>query len=200
MLVLESFMDELARKADRDPLEYRLALLDKNERARNVLMLAAKRSGWGTPLPPRTGRGIALMFAWGSYLAQVVQLSVSESGDVSVKNVVCVVDCGSIVNPDTVVAQMEGGINFGLAAALFSEITIKNGRTEQSNFHDYRVLRMSEAPKIEVEIVRSSEAPGGVGEAGTAGVGAAFVNAIYAATGRRLYALPAKPDLLKIAA
>ena len=197
MLVLESFMDELSVKAGRDPLQYRLALLSKHPRAVNVLTLAAKRAGWGTALPPRSGRGIALMYSWNTYLAQVVDLRVSEAGDITVQRVVCVVDCGSVVNPDTVVAQMEGGIVFGLSAALYGEITVRHGRVEQSNFNDYKVLRFDEAPRIEVELVHSDAAPGGIGEAGTAGLGGAFVNAVYSAVGQRLYTLPAAPDLLK---
>jgi len=126
----------------------------------------------------------------------VVELSVDDAGKVKVHKVVCVVDCGMVVNPDTVVAQMQSGINFGLTAAMYSEITIKNGRVEQSNFHDYPMLRINEAPVIEIELVQSSEAPGGIGEPGTSALLAAFVNAIHAATGKRLYTLPAKPELL----
>ncbi len=198
MLVLESFMDQLAQAAGKDPLAYRLALLRKDKRAHNVLVLAGQRAGWGNKLPARSGRGIALMFAWGTYMAQVVDVRVAEDGTVKVDRVVCVVDCGVVVNPDTVAAQMQGGINYGLTAGLYSDITIQKGRVEQSNFHDYPILRIGEAPKIEVEIVQSTEAPGGVGESATAGVGAALVNALYAATGQRLYTLPAKPELLKL--
>ena len=199
VLALESFIDELAAKAGKDPLDYRLGLLTKDKRAANVLTLAAKRAGWGSPLPARSGRGIALMHAWDTYLAQVVDLTVSNDGEVTVRRVVCVVDCGSVVNPDTVIAQMQGGIIFGLSAALHGDITIKNGRVEQSNFHDYQVVRMGAAPKIDVELVPSSVYPGGIGEPGTAGIGPAFVNAIYSATGQRLYALPVKADQLKAA-
>ncbi|MDB5850298.1 MAG: aldehyde dehydrogenase, partial [Rhodoferax sp.] len=200
LLALESFMDELAFKAGQDPLAYRLAMLGKDPRASHVLKTAAQRAGWGSALPARSGRGIALMYAWDTYLAQVVDLSVDDDGTVNVQRVVCVVDCGVVVNPDTVAAQMQGGINYGLTAALFSEITIDKGRAQQSNFHDYPMLRINEAPKIEVEIVASTEKPGGIGEPGTAGLGAAFVNAVFAATGKRLYALPAKPELLAKAA
>lgn len=197
MQVLESFIDELAYKAGKDPLQYRLGLLAKQPRAAQVLKLAAQRSGWGGKLPARSGRGIALSRSFDTYLAQVVELRVDDAGNVAVKRVVCAVDCGRVVNPDTVAAQMQSGINFGLSAALFGEITLKDGRVEQSNFHDYRVLRMNEAPRIDVEIVSSNEAPGGIGEPGTAGLGAAFANAIFAATGKRLYEFPARPEQLK---
>lgn len=197
MTVLESFMDELALHSGQDPLAYRLSLLSKEPRAANVLKLAAQKAGWGEKLPARSGRGIALMRAWGTYLAQVVDVSVNDDGEVAVKRVVCAVDCGQVVNPDTVAAQIQSGINYGLTAGLFGVITLKDGRVEQSNFHDYRILRMNEAPKIEVEIVKSTEAPGGIGEPGTAGVGAALTNAVFAATGVRVREMPLRPELLK---
>jgi isoquinoline 1-oxidoreductase beta subunit len=197
MTVLESFMDELALQAGQDPLAYRLSLLSKEPRAANVLKIAAQKAGWGEKLPARSGRGIALMRAWGTYLAQVVDVSVNDDGEVAVKRVICAVDCGQVVNPDTVAAQIQSGINYGLTAGLFGAITVKDGRVEQSNFHDYRILRMSEAPKIEVEIVKSGEAPGGIGEPGTAGVGAALTNAVFAATGVRVREMPLRPELLK---
>ncbi len=197
MAVLESFIDELADKTGRDPLAYRLSMLDKQPRAAHVLKLAAQRAGWGDKPPAGSGRGIALMRAWGTYLAQVVDVSVNADGEVVVKRVVCVVDCGHVVNPDTVVAQIQSGIIYGLTAGLFGAITFKDGRIEQSNFHDYRILRLGEAPKIEVEIVKSSEAPGGIGEPGTAGVGAALTNAVFAATGKRIREMPLRPELLK---
>jgi isoquinoline 1-oxidoreductase beta subunit len=197
MTVLESFMDELALHAGQDPLAYRLSLLAKEPRAANVLKVAAQKAGWGEKLPARSGRGIALMRAWGTYLAQVVDVMVNDDGEVAVKRVICAVDCGQVVNPDTVAAQIQSGINYGLTAGLFGVITVKDGRVEQSNFHDYRILRMSEAPKIEVEIVKSSEAPGGIGEPGTAGVGAALTNAVFAATGVRVREMPLRPELLK---
>ena len=136
------------------------------------------------------------MFAWGTYMAQVVDLSVNAKGEVSVQRVVCVVDCGTVIHQGGVVAQMQGGINFGLSAALYGEITLKDGRVEQSNFHDYQVLRMAEAPKIVVEVVQNFEAPGGIGESATAGVLPAFVNAVFAATGQVITALPAKSEAL----
>lgn len=197
MTVLESFIDELALKAGQDPLAYRLSLLDKQPRAAAVLKAAAQKAGWGEKLPARSGRGIALMRAWGTYLAQVVDVTVSDDGEVAVKRVVCAVDCGQVVNPDTVVAQIQSGINYGLTAGLFGVITIKDGRVEQSNFHDYPILRMSQAPKIDVVLVQSSEAPGGIGEPGTAGVGAALTNAVFAATGVRVREMPLRAELLK---
>ncbi|SDH23408.1 MULTISPECIES: xanthine dehydrogenase family protein molybdopterin-binding subunit [unclassified Duganella] len=197
MTVLESFMDELALKAGQDPLAYRLSLLSKQPRAAEVLKVAAQKAGWGEKLPARSGRGIALMRAWGTYLAQVVDVTVSDDGEVAVKRVVCAVDCGQVVNPDTVVAQIQSGINYGLTAGLFGVITLKDGRVEQSNFHDYPILRMSQAPKIDVVLVQSSEAPGGIGEPGTAGVGAALTNAVFAATGVRVREMPLRAELLK---
>src|SRR5213083_494744 len=189
IFVVESFIDELAAAAKRDPFEYRRALLDRSPRAKAVLELAAERAGWGRPLPAgsggeRGGRGIALLHAFGSYIAQVADVVVSTQGDVRVRRVVCAVDCGTVVNPDIVKAQMESGIVFGITAALWGEITIQNGRVEQHNFHDYRMLRMSEAPVVEVHLVRSTEAPGGVGEPGTSAVMPAVANAICAATGK----------------
>jgi isoquinoline 1-oxidoreductase subunit beta len=191
VFVVESFIDELAVAAKQDPFEYRRALLDKSPRARAVLELAAERAGWGPPLPPRSGRGISLLRAFGdTYIAQVAEVSVSNEGDVRVQRVVCAIDCGTIVNPDTVKAQMESGIIFGITAALFGEITIKDGRVEQGNFDDYRMLRIDEAPLIEVHLINSTEAPGGVGEPGTSAVIPAVANAIFAATGKRIRKLP----------
>ena len=188
--VVESFVDELAASAKHDPLAYRIAFLDKNPRARAVLQLAAERSGWGKPLPAGQGRGIALCTGFGSFIGQIVQVSVGKDGAVSPVHVWCAVDCGLQVNPDTIRAQMESGIIFGLSAALFGEITIKDGRVEQTNFGDYRVLRISEAPRIDVHLVNSTEAPGGIGEPGTSCVMPALTNAIFAATGRRIRKLP----------
>jgi isoquinoline 1-oxidoreductase subunit beta len=188
--VVESFVDELASKAKQDPLAYCLALLEQAPRAGAVLRMAAERCGWGKPLPARQGRGIALCTGFGSFVAQVVQVSVDKNGSVSPTHVWCAVDCGVIVNPDTVEAQMQSGIIFGLSGALYGEVTIKDGRVEQTNFGDYRVLRMNEAPTIDVQLVRSSEAPGGIGEPGTSCVMPALTNAVYAATGKRIRKLP----------
>jgi isoquinoline 1-oxidoreductase beta subunit len=190
--VVESFMDELAANARQDPLAYRLALLEKNPRAKAVLRFAADRSGWGKPLPAGQGRGIALCIGFGSFIAQVVQVSVDKEGAVRPTRVWCAVDCGVQVNPDTIRAQMESGIIFGLSAALHGEITIKEGRVEQTNFGDYRVLRINETPRIDVQLVKSLEAPGGIGEPGTSCVMPALTNAIFAATGKRIRRLPVK--------
>ena len=192
--VIESFIDELAQKANEDPLTFRLALLQKNPRAAAVLQLAADRSGWAKAPPPGRGRGIALCTGFGSFIAQVVEVAVAQ-GEVKVTRVVCATDCGMIVNPDTVRAQMEGGIVFGLSAALYGEITLKDGRVEQSNFHDYRVLRINESPVIEVYLVGSSEAPGGIGEPGCSCVMPALTNAVFAATGKRVRKLPVANQL-----
>jgi len=187
---VESFVDELAANAKQDPLAYRVALLDKNPRAKAVLQLAAAQSGWGKPLPAGQGRGIALCIGFGSFIAQVVQVSVDKDGTVNPTYVWCVVDCGVQVNPDTIRAQMESGIVFGLSAALHGQITIKDGRVEQTNFGDYRVLRINETPRIRVDLVKNLEAPGGIGEPGTSCVMPALTNAIFAATAKRIRKLP----------
>jgi isoquinoline 1-oxidoreductase beta subunit len=200
IFVVESFIDELAAAAKQDPFKYRRALLDKSPRAKAVLELAAERAGWGKPLPLRSGRGIALLHAFGeTYIAEVAEVSVSKEGDVRVQRVVCAVDCGTIVNPDTVKAQMESGIIFGITAALFGEITIKDGRVEQGNFDDYQMLRINQAPSIDVHLVKSTEPPGGVGEPGTSAVIPAVANAIFAATGKRVRKLPIDSAQLKLA-
>jgi isoquinoline 1-oxidoreductase beta subunit len=188
--VVESFVDELAANAKADPLAYRLALLNKNPRAKNVVALVAERSGWGKSLPAGRGRGVALCTGFGSFIAQVVEVSVDKDGVVNPTRVWCVVDCGQQVNPDTIRAQMESGIVFGLSAAIYGEITIKDGRVEQTNFGDYRVLRINEAPRIDVQLVNIGEAPGGIGEPGTSCVMPALTNAIFAATGKRVRKLP----------
>jgi isoquinoline 1-oxidoreductase beta subunit len=181
VFAVESFMDELATAARQDPVRYRRALL-KDPRLRAVLDLAADRAGWGTALPAGSGRGVSIQFAFGSYLAQVAEVSVTAPGQVRVERVVCAMDCGQVVNPDGVRAQLEGGVTFGLSAALGNEITIANGRVQQNNFDDFPSLRISEAPRVEVHLVASGESPGGVGETGTSCVAAALCNAIYAAS------------------
>jgi isoquinoline 1-oxidoreductase beta subunit len=197
VFVTESFMDELAAAAKQDPVAYRLALLDKTPRAKAVLALAAEKAGWGQPLPQRVGRGVSLQFAFANYMAQIAEVEVSRDGTVRVRRVVCAVDCGTPVNPDTVRAQVEGAIIFGITAALHGEITLKNGRVEQTNFDSYQMLRMNEAPAIEVYIVQSAEPPGGMGEPGTSAIAPAVTNAIFAATGKRLRKLPVDPAALK---
>jgi isoquinoline 1-oxidoreductase beta subunit len=197
VFVVESFMDELAAAAKQDPVAYRLALLDKAPRAKTVLALAAEKAGWGRPLPERVGRGVSLQFVFGSYVAQVAEVEVSKDGAVRVRRVICAVDCGTVINPDTVQAQIQSAIIFGITAALHGQITLKNGRVEQSNFHDYQMLRINEAPAIEVHIVQSSEPPGGMGECGTSAIVPAVANAIFAATGKRLRKMPIDNAALK---
>jgi isoquinoline 1-oxidoreductase subunit beta len=201
VFVVEGFIDELAVAGKHDPVDFRRVLLKDSPRKLGVLNLAAEKAGWGKAPAPvagrRVGRGVSCQFAFGSYLAQVADVSVGPDGDVRVHRVVCAVDCGHMVNPDTVVAQMEGGIIFGLTAALWGEITVDKGRVQQSNFNDYRVMRINEAPVIEVYMVNSQDDPGGIGEPGTSGAAPALVNAVYAATGKRLRKLPIGDQLKK---
>ena len=197
VFVTESFIDELAAAAKQDPVAYRRALLDKRPRAKAVLDLAAEKAGWGSPLPKGRGRGISIQFAFGSYLAQVAEVEVAKNGSVRVRRVVCAMDCGTVINPDTVQAQLMSGITFGATAALYGEITLTNGRVEQTNFDTYQMIRMNEAPAIEVHVVKSSEPPGGMGETGTSGVVPAIANAIFAATGKRLRKMPVDANALK---
>lgn len=193
----ECFLDELAFAAKKDPYQFRLSLLEKHPRHKGVLELAAARAGWGKPLPKGVFRGIAVHESFGSYVAQVAEISIEPDGKIKTHRVVCAIDCGQVVNPDTVVAQMESSIIFGLTAALYGEITIKDGRVQQRNFYDYKMLRMNETPKIEVYIVPSSEKHGGVGEPGTPPIAPAVVNAVFAATGKRIRQLPIRPEELK---
>jgi isoquinoline 1-oxidoreductase beta subunit len=197
VFVTETFMDELAAAAKQDSVAYRLALLDKAPRAKAVLALAAEKAGWGQSLPARVGRGVSVQFVFASYMAQVAEVEVSNDGAVRVRRVVCAVDCGTVVNPDTVRAQIQSAIMFGTTAALYGEITLKDGRVEQTNFNNYQILRINEAPAIEVHIVQSSEPPGGMGEAGTSAIVPAVANAIFAATGERLRKLPIDTTALK---
>jgi isoquinoline 1-oxidoreductase beta subunit len=185
----ESFMDEMAAAAGKDPYQFRLALLDKQPRLKHVLELAAEKAGWGTPPPAGRFRGIGLMEGYGTSMAQVAEVSVSGKR-VRVHRVVVAADLGKMVNPNIVRQQLESSIIFGLGAVLYGEITLKDGRVQQSNFHDYQVVRMPESPKIEMYIVDSNEKPAGIGEPGTALVGPTVANAVFAATGQRLRKLP----------
>jgi isoquinoline 1-oxidoreductase beta subunit len=197
VFVTESFMDELAAAAKQDAVAYRHALLEQSPRAKAVLELAAEKAGWGEPLPQRVGRGVALQFVFGTYMAQVAEVEVAKDGKVRVRRVVCAVDCGIPVNPDTIQAQIQSAIIFGITAALYGDITLKNGRVEQTNFDTYKMLRMHEAPEIEVYIVQNLEQPGGMGECGTSAVVPAVANAIFAATGKRLRKMPVDHSVLK---
>jgi isoquinoline 1-oxidoreductase subunit beta len=197
VFVVESFMDELAAAAKQDPVAYRLALLDKAPRAKAVLVLAAEKAGWGQPLPERAGRGVSLQHVFATYMAQVAEVEVSKNGTVRVRRVVCAVDCGTVVNPDTVRAQIQSAIIFGITAALHGEITLKDGRVQQTNFDTYQMVRMDEAPAVEVHIVQSSQPPGGMGECGTSAIVPAVANAIFAATGKRLRKMPVDSTTLK---
>ncbi|MDL2409697.1 xanthine dehydrogenase family protein molybdopterin-binding subunit [Rhizobium calliandrae] len=197
VFVVESFIDELAHAANQDPVAYRKGLLAQNPRALAVLSLAAEKAGWGSPLPERHGRGIAVQFAYGSYTSQVAEVEVASDGSVNVKRVICAIDCGMYVNPDTIEAQIQGGTVFGLTAALHGSITFKDGRVEQSNFDSYLPMRIDEVPVVETHLIKNAEPPGGVGEAPTAIVSAAVINAIFAATGKRVRTLPIDRDSLK---
>jgi isoquinoline 1-oxidoreductase subunit beta len=190
VFAVECFMDELARKAGKDPVDFRRSMLAKQPRFLNVLNLAAEKANWGQPLPARVGRGVCVQPSFASFIATVVEAEVDEQGEVLLRRVTSVVDTGIAVNPDTVVAQLEGGLIFGLTAALYGEITIDKGRVQQSNFNDYRMLRIDQVPKIEIHVVKSGEPPGGIGETGANAGPPALRNAIYAATGVALRRLP----------
>jgi isoquinoline 1-oxidoreductase beta subunit len=188
--VVESFIDELAHLAGKDPYDFRHTLLAKEPRYLGVLWLAANKANWKTPVAKPRARGIAVHYSFDTYVAQVAEVSVADDGTVRVHRIVCAVDCGQVVNPDTVAAQIEGGIIYALTAALKDEITLDRGRVQQRNFHDYPMLRINEAPEIEVHIVPSREKPTGVGEPGVPPTAAAVCNAIFAATGKRIRKLP----------
>lgn len=186
----ECFMDELARKAGKDPVAFRRDMLGKNPRQLAALNLAVEKSGWGQALPARVGRGVCVQPSFGSYIATIVEAEVDEQGEVLLRRVTTAVDTGIPVNPDTIIAQIEGGLIFGLTAALYGEITIAKGRVQQSNFHDYRMLRINQAPKIDIHLIKSGEVPGGIGETGVTAGPPALRNAIYAVTGVALRRLP----------
>ncbi|HEX9079583.1 MAG TPA: xanthine dehydrogenase family protein molybdopterin-binding subunit [Desulfuromonadaceae bacterium] len=197
--VVESFLDEVAHLAGIDPYQYRHSLLAKHPRHLRVLETAARKAGWGTPLPKGVGRGIAVHASFGSYVAQVAEVALDTTGAPKVQRVVCAVDCGQIVNPDTIAAQMESAIVFGLSAALYGEITLKDGRVEQGNFDSYPLVRMAASPRIEVHIIPSSDPPGGVGEPGVPPIAPAVANALFSATGARVRSLPLTPEKIKTA-
>jgi isoquinoline 1-oxidoreductase subunit beta len=196
VFAIECFMDELARKAGKDPVAFRRDMLGKNPRLKAALDLVAEKSNWGQPLPARVGRGVCVQPSFASFIATVVEAEVDEQGEVHLRRVTSAVDTGIAVNPDTIKAQLEGGLIFGLTAALYGEITIDKGRVQQSNFHNYRMLRIDQAPKIEVHIIKSGEAPGGIGETGVTASSPALRNAIYAATGVALRRLPIDRSLI----
>jgi len=193
----ESFIDEMAAAAGKDPFEFRRGLLGKQPRYKGVLEVAAEKAGWGRALPAGVHRGIAVAQSFGSYVAEVAEVSVGADGAVKVHRVVCAVDCGKTVNPVIIRRQIESAVVFGLTAALYGKITFRDGRVEQGNFDSYPMLRMEEMPKVEVHIVPSSMPCGGIGEPGTPPIAPAVTNAIFAATGKRIRSLPIDPELLK---
>jgi isoquinoline 1-oxidoreductase beta subunit len=190
LFVMESFVDEMAHATGQDPVDFRRKMLTKNPRALAVLELAAEKAGWKDKLPEGRGRGVNLQFAFNTYLAHILEIEVVPGKEVKLLRSVLAVDCGIVINPDTVRAQMEGGVLFGLGTAMFNEVTFTDGTVDQSNFDNYRILRINEAPKVEVYQVKSFEKPGGVGEAGTAAAAGALANAIFSATGKRIRSLP----------
>jgi isoquinoline 1-oxidoreductase subunit beta len=196
VFAIECFMDELAKKAGKDPIAFRRAMLGKNPRLLAALDLVAAKSNWGQPLPPRAGRGVCAQPAFGSFIATVVEAEVDARGQVRLRRVTSAVDTGIAVNPDSIEAQLQGGLIFGLTAALYGEVIVKNGRVQQSNFNDYRMLRIDQVPPIEVHVIKSGETPGGIGETGATAGPPALRNAIYAATGIPLRRLPIDRDAL----
>jgi len=196
VFAIESFMDELAHKAGKDPVDFRRAMLGKQPRLLHALNVVAERSGWGRPLPKRVGRGVCCQTSFASFIATVIEAEVDEQGEVLVRRVDTAVDTGIAINPDSIIAQLQGGVIFGLTAALYGEITIEKGRVQQSNFSDYRMLRIDQMPTIDVHLIKSGEAPGGIGEPGTTAAPPALRNAIYAATGIPLRRLPIDRDVL----
>lgn len=190
----QCFLDEMALALNLDPLEMRRQVYQNNDRALGVINLAAEKSGWGQPMPEGQGRGIGYFATFGvTHVADVAEVAVGEDGRLYVKRVVCAVDCGKTVNPDNVIAQMQSGIAFGLTAALKAQVTLKDGRVQESNFHDYPLLRMDEMPQVEVYVVESDQLPTGIGEMGVPPVAPALANAVYAATGKRVRHIPIRP-------
>ncbi len=187
---IEGAIDELAHIAGVDPLEYRKRLLNNRPRLLAALLLAGEKAGWGSELPKGSGRGIALSEDFGTFAAMISEVSVSDRGVLTVERIVCAVDCGQVINPDTVEAQIQSGVIYGLSAALYGRITVENSAVVEGNFDDSPVLRINETPKIDVYIVPSAEAPGGIGEVGTPGVAPSVLNAIFVATGKRMRSLP----------
>ena len=194
---VEGFIDELAKAAGKDPYQYRRMLLDKHPRYLKVLDKVAEKSGWKNPVAPGRGRGIAIHESFGSIVAHVAEVSITKNKTLKVHKVVCAIDCGQIVNPDIIKAQMEGCVVFGLTAALYGEITFEKGRVKQGNFNNYKMVRMNEMPVVEVHIIESTENMGGVGEPGVPPVAPAVMNALFTLTGKRVRNLPLRPDDLK---
>jgi len=198
--VRECFIDELAHAAGKDPFDFRKNLLSETAKERSILEATAQAAGWGSPLAPGVHRGIAVSEAYGSYAAVVAELSVSDQNVVDIRRLVLGIDCGHAVNPDNIAAQMQGSAVFMLTAMFWGEITIKEGRVEQTNFHDHRMMRLREMPKVEVLIAPSGGFWGGIGEPGQAAIAPAVANAIFAATGRRIRTLPLKNEGFEITA
>jgi isoquinoline 1-oxidoreductase beta subunit len=195
----ESFIDELAKEAGQDPYAYRLALLQGQPRFANVLKIAAEKAGWGRPLPAGRARGIALMEGYDTYMAQVAEVGLNADGSAKVYRVTVAADLGRMVNPDTVEAQIQSSVVFGMGPALMQEITVDKGRVQQANFHQFPLVRMNEAPAIDIVLVESSEKPGGIGEPATAAVVPAIANAVAALTGKRVRKLPMTADAIRLA-